>query len=139
VDVYDTENTFFLAVNGGTHLQSQHLGVRGWKISELEANLIYRVSSRTARQYRESLSPNKPTNQTKPNQTNQPNKQKTLSSCMKVLFLFFFFFFWWGGGSFQDSVSVDQAGVKLRNPPPSVSQLLGLKVCTTTARLKCYF
>jgi hypothetical protein len=31
--------------------------------------------------------------------------------------------------------SVDQAGLELRNPPASASQLLGLKVCTTTARL----
>jgi hypothetical protein len=29
---------------------------------------------------------------------------------------------------------VDQAGVKLRNPPASASQELGLKACTTTAR-----
>jgi hypothetical protein len=28
---------------------------------------------------------------------------------------------------------VDQAGLKLRNPPASASQVLGLKVCTTTA------
>jgi hypothetical protein len=28
--------------------------------------------------------------------------------------------------------SVDQAGLKLRNPPASVSQVLGLKVCATT-------
>jgi hypothetical protein len=31
--------------------------------------------------------------------------------------------------------SVDQAGLKLRNPPASASQVLGLKVCATTARL----
>jgi hypothetical protein len=31
---------------------------------------------------------------------------------------------------------VDQAGLKLRNPPVSVSQILGLKVCATTARLE---
>ena len=28
--------------------------------------------------------------------------------------------------------SVDQAGLKLRNPPASVSRVLGLKVCATT-------
>jgi hypothetical protein len=28
--------------------------------------------------------------------------------------------------------SVDQAGLELRNPPASASQMLGLKVCTTT-------
>jgi hypothetical protein len=30
--------------------------------------------------------------------------------------------------------SVDQAGLELRNLPASDSQVLGLKVCTTTAR-----
>jgi hypothetical protein len=30
--------------------------------------------------------------------------------------------------------SVDQAGLKLRNPPASASRVLGLKVCTNTAR-----
>lgn len=30
--------------------------------------------------------------------------------------------------------SVDQAGLKLRNPPASASQVLGLKVCATTAQ-----
>jgi hypothetical protein len=31
------------------------------------------------------------------------------------------------------TLSVDQAGLKLRNLPASASQVLGLKVCTTTA------
>jgi hypothetical protein len=31
--------------------------------------------------------------------------------------------------------SVDQAGLKLRNLPVSASQVMGLKVCTTTAWL----
>ena len=30
--------------------------------------------------------------------------------------------------------SVDQAGLELRNPPDSASQVLGLQTCTTTAR-----
>jgi hypothetical protein len=34
---------------------------------------------------------------------------------------------------------VDQAGLKLRNPPASASQVLGLEVCATTARLKTLF
>jgi hypothetical protein len=29
--------------------------------------------------------------------------------------------------------SVDKAGLELRNPPASASQVLGLKVCATTA------
>jgi hypothetical protein len=39
--------------------------------------------------------------------------------------------------------SVDQAGLELRNPPASASQVLGLKACATTAQLrkccKCKF
>ena len=52
--------------------------------------------------------------------------------------------------SFQDRVSlcspgcpethsVDQAGLELRNLPASASQVLGLKVCATTAQLNGYF
>ena len=57
------------------------------------------------------------------------------------LFLFFLSFFF-----FLDRVSlynpgcpgthsIDQAVLELRNPPVSASQVLGLKVCTTTAQL----
>jgi hypothetical protein len=35
--------------------------------------------------------------------------------------------------------SVDQAGLELRNPPASASQVLGLKACATTARHQGYF
>jgi hypothetical protein len=35
--------------SGGERLYSQHLGDRGRRISEFEAILVYRVSSRTAR------------------------------------------------------------------------------------------
>jgi hypothetical protein len=56
-------------------------------------------------------------------------------SC-ELFFVFVFLFF-------QDRVSryslgcpgthsVDQAGLELRNPPASASQVLGLKACTTT-------
>jgi hypothetical protein len=38
-----------LAGRGGTRLQSQHSGGRGRRISEFEASLVYKVSSRTAR------------------------------------------------------------------------------------------
>jgi hypothetical protein len=55
----------------------------------------------------------------------------------------FFFFPWF----FRDRVSlyspgcpgphsVDQAGLELRNPPASASQVLGLKACATSARLR---
>jgi hypothetical protein len=63
---------------------------------------------------------------------------------------FFFFFFIFGFCFFRDRVSlyrpgcpgthsVDLAGLKLRNPPASASQVLGLKTCATTARLKGTF
>jgi hypothetical protein len=56
----------------------------------------------------------------------------------------------WFGLAFPDRVSlcspgcpgthsVDQAGLKLRNPPASASQALGLKECATTARLLLCF
>jgi hypothetical protein len=35
--------------------------------------------------------------------------------------------------------SVDQAGLELRNPPASASQVLGLKACATTARMHTFF
>jgi hypothetical protein len=35
--------------------------------------------------------------------------------------------------------SVDQAGLELRNPPASASQVLRLKVCATTAQLLLSF
>jgi hypothetical protein len=35
--------------------------------------------------------------------------------------------------------SVDQAVLELRNPPASASQVLGLKVCATTAQRKGIF
>jgi hypothetical protein len=40
---------FILPGGGGARLYSQHLGGRGRRISEFEASLVYRVSSRTAR------------------------------------------------------------------------------------------
>jgi hypothetical protein len=50
---------------------------------------------------------------------------------------FFFFFFFWDRISLcspgcPGTHSVDQAGLELRNPPASASQVLGLKACTTT-------
>jgi hypothetical protein len=56
----------------------------------------------------------------------------------------------WFGLVFRDRVSlcspgcpgahsVDQAGLELRNPPASVSQVLGLKACTTTTQLPLVF
>jgi hypothetical protein len=63
------------------------------------------------------------------------------------LFFFFFFFFFL---VFRDRVSlcsfgcpgthfVDQAGLELRNPPASASQVLGLKACATTPGLLTFF
>jgi hypothetical protein len=66
----------------------------------------------------------------------------TMKCLIFVLFCFFVCLF-----VFRDRVSlyspgcpgthsVDQAGLELRDPPASVSQVLGSKVCTTTAWLK---
>jgi hypothetical protein len=76
---------------------------------------------------------------------------------LKLVFvcLFWFVLVWfglvWFGLVFRDRVSlyspgcpgtysVDQAGIEFRNPPASASQVLGLKVCATTAWSEaCYF
>jgi hypothetical protein len=79
-----------------------------------------------------------------------------VAKTMFLIFFFFFFFFLVFGfwflvfGFFRDRVSlyspgcpgthfVDQAGLQLRNLPASASQVLGLKVCATTARLFLIF
>ena len=41
--------------------------------------------------------------------------------------------------SCPETHSIDQAGLKLTNLPASASQVLGLKVCVTTARLRLLF
>jgi hypothetical protein len=51
------------------------LGGRGRRISEFEASLVYRVSSRTAMRYRETLS--RKTKKTKKNKQKKKTKQKT--------------------------------------------------------------
>jgi hypothetical protein len=66
---------------------------------------------------------------------------------LSVFFFFFFFFFFLVFGfwflEIGDRISlysshcprthsVDQTGLKLRNPPASASRVLGLKACTTT-------
>jgi hypothetical protein len=56
------------------------------------------------------------------------------------LLLFFWVFFFLDrvslcSSSCAETHSVDHAGHKLRNPPASAYQVLGLKVCTTTAQL----
>jgi hypothetical protein len=59
------------------------------------------------------------------------------------LIVFFVFVVFFGFLVFRDRVSlcssgcpgthfVDQAGLELRNPPASASQVLGLKACATT-------
>jgi hypothetical protein len=60
--------------------------------------------------------------------------------CLFVFCFLFFCFFSSGRVSLYspgcpETHSVDQAGLKLRNPPASASQVLGLKECATTARL----
>jgi hypothetical protein len=60
--------------SGDTCFSSQHLGGRGRQISEFEASLVYKVSSRTAKAtQRNSVSKNQ--NNTKQNKTKQNKKQ----------------------------------------------------------------
>ena len=55
-----------------------------------------------------------------------------------VLYLFLFFNtgFFCIALAVLELIFVDQAGLELRNPPASASQVLGLKVCATTAQVK---
>jgi hypothetical protein len=66
------------------------------------------------------------------------------SMVLSVFYSYLFIYFWFL--VFQDRVSlyspgcpgthfVDQAGLELRNPPASASQVLGLKACATTPGL----
>ena len=60
------------------------------------------------------------------------------------LFLFLIFFFFWDRASLcipgcPETYSVGQAVLELRSPPASASQVLGLKVCATTAQLSYGF
>jgi hypothetical protein len=69
---------------------------------------------------------------------------------MAGLFFLFFVLVWFGFLFLQSRVSlcspgcpgthfVDQAGLELRDPPASASQVLGLKARATTARLAGHF
>jgi hypothetical protein len=58
------------------HAFNPHLGGRGRWISEFEANLVYKVSSRTARATQRSPVSKKKTNKQKKNQTNKKGKSK---------------------------------------------------------------
>jgi hypothetical protein len=62
---------------------SQHSGGRGRQISEFEASLVYRVSSRTAKAiYRETLS--RKTNKQKQNKTKKRKREKMGTSAFRV-------------------------------------------------------
>jgi hypothetical protein len=54
--------------------RSQHSGSRGRRISELEASLVYRVSSRTARVIQRN-----PVSKNKNKQTNKQKQQKSIN------------------------------------------------------------
>jgi hypothetical protein len=51
-----------------------------------------------------------------------------------IYLLWFFGFLRQGFSVCPGTHFVDQAGLELRNPPASASQVLGLKACATTAR-----
>ena len=60
-----------------------------------------------------------------------------------VVVVFFFFFFLDRVSLYSPGCpgthSVDQAGLELRNPPASASQVLGLKGCATTSGCQTCF
>jgi hypothetical protein len=56
--------------------------------------------------------------------------------CLFVLFVCFDTGFLCVAPGCLVTCSVDQAGLRLRDPPASASQKLGLKVCATTAGLQ---
>jgi hypothetical protein len=62
--------------SGGASLESQHLGGRGWWISEFKASLVYRVSSRTARATLRNSVSEKQTNKRKNKKTKKQKKKK---------------------------------------------------------------
>ena len=67
-----------------------------------------------------------------------------VSFLILVLLFCFFLFYFQDKGSFcspccHGTHSVDQAGLKLRNPPASASQMLGLMACATTPGYKFLF
>jgi hypothetical protein len=64
---------------------------------------------------------------------------KTSENSLYINFQFFFFFWFFETGFLcvvlagcSGTRSVHQAGLELRNPPASASQVLGLKACATT-------
>jgi hypothetical protein len=77
--------------------------------------------------------------------TTEPSLQPPASAFFLFVFVFVFFFvclFCFFETGFPlcspgcpGTHSVDQAGFEIRNLPASASQVLGLKACTTTARL----
>jgi hypothetical protein len=60
--------------------------------------------------------------------------------CKSPFFIFYFLLFLYRvslySPGYSGTYSVDQAGLELRNLPASASQVLGLKVCATTAQHK---
>jgi hypothetical protein len=60
--------------SGGACLKSQHSGGRGRWISEFEASLVYKVSSRTARAIQRN-----PVSKNKKQQTNKQTKEMETS------------------------------------------------------------
>jgi hypothetical protein len=127
------------------------LGGRGRQISEFEASLVYKVSSRTARAIqRNPVSKKQKTNKQTNKQTKTKKRKKKRKEKNKLLVdmttkrnltniqicsaggqtqesLLFFFFFWFlrhlCSPGCPGTYFVDQAGLKLRNPPASASQV----------------
>jgi hypothetical protein len=73
----DQSSYKLLLDSGGTRLWSQYSGGRGSQISEFEASLVFRVSSRTARATQRN-----PVSKTNRQTNKKQNKQKALNFCI---------------------------------------------------------
>jgi hypothetical protein len=69
---------------GGARLQSQHLGSRGRRISEFEASLVYKVSSRTARASEKPCLEKRKQNKTN-KQTKRINKRNLILTAIEEM------------------------------------------------------
>jgi hypothetical protein len=70
--------------SGGTYHQSQHLGGRGRQISEFEASLVYKVSSRIARATQRNLV-SKTKKLKKRERERERRNQKIRTDCQKLV------------------------------------------------------
>jgi hypothetical protein len=83
---WKTQRTQGLPGGGGARLWSQHLGGRGRRITEFQASLVYRVSSRTARAtQRNPVSKNRKTKKRKKEKKKKNPRVSVHGWCMPII------------------------------------------------------